>query len=239
MRKLDSRIVKVLAEKTGRQGSTVKKDIYLLARKFSACTKNAVAQIYAMERGHSVLKLLDKEDRASMPNLSVEEPVTLKKKEGVQRRRKDRIVQFLCTRSTEFYKVDHIAEINRAYTYRCFTSCFVLCRKVVENLIVDVLRAKYPPNVAGNLELYFNSAQGRYCDFSVLLRNLGDRSGEFGPDAKLVERIIALATPFKKESNDRAHSWYYIVKNRSELDGMNVQDIVDLLEQLLTSVSVD
>ncbi len=232
MKRLDSEIVRLLSTKTRKKASTVKKDIYLLARNYSSLTKNAVAQIYALRHGTSVLRHLDADDRASLPNLAIEPPVVLKSKAGRRFGKKDRIVAFLRTSSSEFYKIDHVTEINRAYTFGCFTACFVLCRKVVENLFIDVLRAKYPANIPGNLSLYYDVAQRRFLDFGLLLKNCSARSKEFGPDSKLVDRVVELATPFKKEANDRAHSWYYIVKNRDELDKMHVQDIVDLLERL-------
>src|SRR5205809_2278508 len=124
MKKLDSRIVDSLARKLDRKPATIKKDIYLLAPRFASSTKNAVAQIYAMRHNKTVFRLLDKEDRNSMPSLSVEKAqVHLS---GAQRNksRGERITKFLSLESDEFYKRDHVEEINRAYTYRCYTACF-------------------------------------------------------------------------------------------------------------------
>jgi hypothetical protein len=233
MKMLDAQIVAELADKLGKEPATIKKNVYLLAKSFPGCTKNAVAQIYAMQHHKTVFRLLDKEDRNSMPNVSVEKSQVRVPEARKRSTKKEQIIQFLQLESDEFYKRDHVTEINRAYTYKCYTACFVLCRKVVENLILDVMELKFPRNVGANLLRYFDPGQRRYRDFSVLLTNLSKASADFGPDAKLVERTVSLAEPFKKEANDKAHSWYHVVKSATELDKIGVQDIVDLLQELL------
>ena len=52
---LSKDIVSILATKTGKAESTVRKDIYSLRKSYPACTANAVAQIYAQTCGHTVL----------------------------------------------------------------------------------------------------------------------------------------------------------------------------------------
>jgi hypothetical protein len=233
MKKLNPRIVAQLARKLVKKPATIRKDIYLLASSHPSSTKNAVAQIYAMKHGKTVFRMLDKEDRQSMPSVTVERAPVRVQEARTRKVKTERIVQFLKLEADESYKRDHVAEINRAYTYHCYTACFVLCRKVIENLVLDVLEIRFPRNAGDNLVMYFDKNQGRYRDFSVLLSALSERSGEFGPDAKLAQRIVALAEPFKKDANDKAHSWYHIVKSPKELDELGVQDIVDLLGELL------
>lgn len=232
MKRLDPRIVAALAKKLGKRPATVKKDVYLRAKNYPASTKNAVAQIYARENRATVYPMLDKEDRQSMPIVEYDRtPIRVREKDP-RKVKKEKIVQFLRLEAEESYKRDHVAEINRAYSYRCYTACFLMCRKVVENLVLDVLELKFPRSVGDNLEIYFDKSQGRYRDFSVLLGALSEHSAEFGPEAKLAQRIVALAAPFKHDANDKAHSWYHIVKSPNELDALGVQDIVNFLQEL-------
>lgn len=234
MKRLDPRIVSELAEKLEKQAVTVKKDIYLLAKSFPTATKNAVAQIYATKHGETVFRMLDKEDRQSMPYVTVDRAqVHVQEARRPRKAKKVRIIQFLRLETTESYKRDHVEEVNRAYTYGCYTACFVLCRKVVENMVLDVLEARFPRNVDSNLLIYFDPGQGRYRDFGVLLDQLSQHSRDFGPDAKLAERIVSKTEPFKRDANDKAHSWYHVVKKPGELDVLGVQDIVELLATLL------
>jgi len=60
----------------------------------------------------------------------------------------------------------------RAYTYMCYTAVFVFCRKIMENLVADIPRAKFPPITREHKELYFDVSRGRIRDFKELLASL-------------------------------------------------------------------
>src|SRR3989344_6112020 len=45
--------------------------------------------------------------------------------------------------TTDHFKKGHVEELNKAYTFTCNTAVFILARKIVENLIIDILKAKY------------------------------------------------------------------------------------------------
>ncbi|MBT7102466.1 hypothetical protein HN935_03050, partial [archaeon] len=46
-------------------------------------------------------------------------------------------------------------EINKCYKIGSHTSVFVLSRKLIENLLIDTLRKKYPINENNNIEIYY------------------------------------------------------------------------------------
>jgi hypothetical protein len=107
-----------------------------------------------------------------------------------------------------------------------------LCRKLIENLLTDLIRTKYPQNNLQNVELYFDISRGRTRDFSEIIQNLKKRSTDFGPDKKLLERALLKSEEFKDDANDKAHSWFHILKSPRELDDKNIQDIVDMIGKL-------
>ena len=51
--------------------------------------------------------------------------------------------------------------------------------------------------------------------------------------------LRSIAFPFKEEADKRAHSWYYIVRSKSEIDKMDVQNIFNLLSELEHKVGVE
>ena len=78
MKILSPKIVKKLSKDLILSESTIKKNIYLLAKRYPGATKNALAQIYAQQKGKTVLRMLDNEDRQSLPSLSVAAPIRVK-----------------------------------------------------------------------------------------------------------------------------------------------------------------
>jgi hypothetical protein len=227
---LSPEIIALLRTKTGKQEGTIRKDISLLRRKYGKLPINAVAQLYALQNRTSVLTKLNMTERESLPNIDIEKPARVVQKEP--RRTKKKVLEFVLYETEDPFVKAHITATNQAYTYGCFTAAFILCRKILENLLTDIVRRKYPQNKKENIELYFDTARGRTRDFSEILANLRKRSVDFGPDKGLVERILNRADQFKDDANDKVHSWYHIVKSGNELDDTHFQDIIDMITRL-------
>jgi len=234
MKKLDLRIVEYLAQKLDISPKTVKRNVYSRVKNYSGLTKNAIAQIYAQEKNLTVLRKLDPEDRASLPRTEVV-PEKIKIKRKSPKKQLETLIDY---DSNDYFKKGHVDELNKAYTYGCHTSVFILARKIVENLIIDILRAKFPENKEKNIELYFDINQKRYKDFGVILKNLYSKKNEFGSDNKAVERLYNLSEQLKKDANDKTHSWFHLVKSKSEINNLNIETIIEIIKKLEKSVGI-
>jgi hypothetical protein len=73
---------------------------------------------------------------------------------------------------------------------RIFTSVVILSRKMIENLIIEILRKKYPQKVKGNLDIYYNKNERRFHDFTMLVKNLEVKKKDFGPDENTLSKFI-------------------------------------------------
>lgn len=229
---LNPKIVEYLSDKTGLAESTIKKNIYLLKKNYSTSTINAVAQIYAQSKGFSVYRQLSEDDKSSLPNIEIEKQTvkvkqnTTKKKEGIRI-----VIQY---DSSDYFIQGHIKEINKAYTKGCYTSVHILARKIIENLIREILTKYFPPSTRENKELYFDINQNRFKDFGIILKNLYDKRVSFDPDKKkIIERLYPLAKKFKDDANDTTHSWYFLIERKKDIDDLNLQMIIELIKILL------
>lgn len=130
------------------------------------------------------------------------------------------------------YFYNHLRdEINSAYKYGLFTSVSLLCRKMIQELVFEILRLRYPPNNIGNLEIYYNQQDNRQHDFTLLIKNLEDRNSEFGIDKDMVSQFVSLVKPFRPRSNSIAHS---IIKFADEHEILNykISEMISLLLRL-------
>ena len=229
MKSLDKEILQILIQKTNKKESTIRSQISIIRRKFPNCTMNAAAQIYAMKHNSSILKKLDVEDKKSIPIMEFTNQIPIKKKKNIKK-----IKKFIDYENNDYFINGHLAEFNRAYTSGCYTSAYILLRKITENLLIDILRKKYPESGGrDNKELYYNITQSRLHDFSVILDNLFNKKTDFGIDGKkIIERINQLCKNFKKEANDKVHSWFHLVERKSEFDSLNIQQIFELIVKL-------
>lgn len=226
---LNPKIISYLVDKTGLSENTIRKDISLLKRKYASCTLNAVAQLYASSHNLSVMQKLKPEDKLTLPHNEVVNPVVKIVKKKTSKREKD--IEIIKYDTTDYFIRGHIKEINRAYTKGCYTSTHILARKIIENLVLDILVTKYPPTKLENLNLYFDVSQNRTKDFSILLKSLYDKRKEFGFEiSKAIERFYQKAKKFKDDANDKTHSWYHLVENKTEIDELNLQSMIELIK---------
>lgn len=148
----------------------------------------------------------------------------------------DQMVELAIYETSDILLKNHIDEVNRAYSCKCYTATFVLCRKVLENLILNILQEKYSGKTREDRAKYFDLNYGRNLDFGILLKNLRNSATDFIPKNKLVERICQLSECFKDEANDMTHSLYHIA-SKKEIDENKFQNILDLIKTLNASAS--
>lgn len=228
---LNPEIIEYLEKKTKRSENTIRHDISLLRRQFGGLPINTVAQIYALKNKVSVISKLSPEERSKLPNLEIQKPTTIVQK-LIKGGKKKQVKQFIKYETTDPFIKAHIDEVNKCYTFRAYTAAFILCRKIIENMLTDIIRKKYPQNTLTNIELYFDVSKRRTRDFSDIISNLRKHASDFGAEKTLLERILNKSNVFKDDANDKAHSWYHVVRRPKELDDAEVQSIIEMLSTL-------
>ena len=137
--------------------------------------------------------------------------------------------------SEDYFIKEHIEETNRAYHAKCYTAVFILTRKIIENLLIRILRKNFPRNPS----LFLNTSTNRYHDFSVILDNLFTERNQFSDVGKsVIERLNQLVKPFKDDANAKTHSWFHIVKSASEINDWQLETIFQLIIKLEQEVGL-
>lgn len=104
----------------------------------------------------------------------------------------------------EFYE-PLVEDINRSYRHHIYDATMVLSRKLLENLLIEVLRLRL--GTKNHLEAFYIPNQGRFQPFSELIESFSDNIGEFKPykpdlDASFVNQL----DQFRTRANANAHS---------------------------------
>ncbi len=127
-------------------------------------------------------------------------------------------------------------EINVTWKLGLFNSSLILSRKLIENLVIDVLRKKYPTkDNPTNIEIYYIPSKGKFKDFSILIEILNDKKNEFSPDTPIVVKFLEKVKSFRDIANSSAHS---IIENPTETQILKfeVMEMVSLLSRLLKNI---
>lgn len=232
MKTLSPKIVDELNKKLGLAKSSIGPTITRRKHLNAKLTPNAVAFMYAIKKGVNILRFLDDEDKNTLPPLDIvpAEKITIRKSAPKTQKKQEIIVSF---ESSDPFVKGHIAEINRAYNSHCYTSVFILSRKIIENLIVDILMDKFPPMSLSNKELYYDTTKRRVRDFGEILENLYKKRADFGQQKAIAERLYRRALLLKDDANNKTHSWYHLVTSRQEVKELDVQMTIELIKKLL------
>ena len=115
---------------------------------------------------------------------------------------------------TDAYR-DLVREINFCFANQAYSATIVLTRKLIENLIVEILRKKYG---MPELDLFYIKNQRRFRGLSKLLANLRSKVSDFDT-LGLKEKHITSMEKLREEANAKAHSI---------LDHATKQELLDL-----------
>jgi len=234
MKRLKKEILQHLINKTPLSENTLRKNISLIKSDYPRCTSNAAAQILARKHNTTVMNKLDGEDKSTLPNMETKrEKVIIKNK---RKKSPKKIIIFIDYLTEDFFRKEHIKEINKAYTHQCYTATYILCRKVIENMLIDILRTKFSEKSKENKELYFDTSKKRFKDFGVILDNLKSKKDDFDLEKKAVERLVDKCKKLKDDANNKTHSWFHIVKSKSEIDNVGVQEIIELIKVIESKI---
>jgi hypothetical protein len=121
-------------------------------------------------------------------------------------------------------------EINAAYSHGFFTVTLILSRKLIENLLIDVLRKKYPPS-GGGLSMYYNENTRHFLYFSDLVNNLENHKEDFKAFEDVVNEILSLINELRETANAGAHSIVFY-SDRKSIDELKIPHLIDLLVHL-------
>ncbi len=237
---LNPDILDFLQKRTGKAESTLRSEISRLRQKYPTLTSNAAAHLIAQKNNTSVLKKLDQDDKESLKGVSLTNKENVPSRLKASTNPKDRqvkknLVPIINYESDNYFVKEHIQEISRAYYAKCYTAVFILYRKIFENLIIDILIRKFP----NKRDLVFNNILHRYHDFSVIIENLYKNRNAFTHEGEIaIDRLNQLIKPFKKDTNDKTHSWFHIVTSPSEIENLQTKTIIELIIVLEKEVGI-
>ena len=198
-----------------------------LSRK-NKVTLNAAAEIWGKEDGFSMWGLLDEKDRESLRD-KIFQVIKIKNQSNNERRKK--IIDFVNYETDNKFLKLHLEEINKCYTNSCYTASFVLIRKILEYLIVEMIKYKFPKKSKENREIYLDSSnRWRLRGFSEIIENFKKKAKGFDrEEERLILRIMELSNKFKDDADNKAHSLYHI-GGKKELEDKNPQQILDSIK---------
>jgi hypothetical protein len=124
-------------------------------------------------------------------------------------------------------------EINECYVHGLPNATLILSRKLMENLLYNILETKYPRN----RPLWWDINKNRPQEFGQMLRTLELKKPEFVQDQRvLLEKLIELIKPFMRQANLKAHRLMNYLERREELAELKIPELVNVAVKLVEKV---
>jgi hypothetical protein len=116
-----------------------------------------------------------------------------------------------------------INDINTCYKNRVYDATLILTRKLLENLLIEILRGHYGMT---ELSLFYIEEKGRFQPFAVLLENARDRIEQLRMYDLDIADLLEEMDRFREEGNASAHS---ITVNVTEQEIDNLSEVATKL----------
>ena len=130
---------------------------------------------------------------------------------------------------------DLIEYINRAYSYNIFPAVRILNRKLLENLIVDLLRKRFGMS---EIDLFYDTKNGRFHGFNVLLKNMKDKIEDLKPISAAIDHdFLNSINQFRISGNSSAHTIeLHVTKEEIDKEKADLMFIVKVLSKAIKSL---
>lgn len=134
----------------------------------------------------------------------------------------------------DFY-YDLIEYIDRAYSYNIFPAVRILNRKLLENLIVDLLRKRFGMS---EIDLFYDTKNRRFHGFNVLLKNMKDKIEDLKPISAAIDHdFLNSINQFRISGNSSAHTIeLHVTKEEIDKEKADLMFIVKVLSKAIKSL---
>ena len=134
----------------------------------------------------------------------------------------------------DFYR-QLINLINECYSKEIYSAVPIFCRKLLESLIIDILKKKYGTT---DINIFFNRNNGQYYGFNKLLKEFKDRLKDFKIDMDLDTNFIRSISEFRDKGNINVHVLELdLKKDESDLFATR-NDITHIVQKLIRLMNI-
>lgn len=128
---------------------------------------------------------------------------------------------------TNYFYAQIIEEINGCYMFGYRIACATLIRKLFENLLIDCLIQRFPPNSDDNKKLYYMAGGNRFKDFSNLIKALTEKKIGLDDGHNSFDLLLIRLYAIRDLGNKNAHKITYKASQKDILE-LKVYETMEL-----------
>ncbi|MEZ5333827.1 MAG: hypothetical protein R2741_00565 [Methanolobus sp.] len=135
----------------------------------------------------------------------------------------------------EFFE-DHYnsikTEINISFKRGNTISAFMLSRELIRNLLLDLIRIRFPPASAENVNLYYDLKNNTHREVRVLTGVIRRQKDDFDLNPEALDHLANMIDVMEPKTRPGSHSFFTVI-TRENLEHYRINEIAELLVEMI------
>jgi hypothetical protein len=123
-------------------------------------------------------------------------------------------------------------EINSSFKRGFTISAYLLSRELIRNLLLDMLRKRFPPTSAENVSLYYDLQNNSHKEIRALSGVIKERKDDFDINPEALDHLIEMIEIMEPKTKPASHS-FLTIPTRENIEKYRIEEIAKLLLEMI------
>lgn len=123
-------------------------------------------------------------------------------------------------------------EINSTFRHGSLIAAFTLSRELIRNLLLDMIRLRFPPSSPEYLYLYYDMQNYCHKETRVLLGVIEEKKDDFDLNPEALDSLIDMVDRLEPKTRPSSHS-FLTIPVRDNMEEYRIEEIVELLIDII------
>jgi hypothetical protein len=123
-------------------------------------------------------------------------------------------------------------EINTCFKQGFYMASLELSKRLIQNLLVDLIRSNFPLAGEGHRSLYYDYLKEDFRNTDELLKELSEKKHDFNVNPDAIDYLIELISPMEPKKKPESHS-FGVIPKRKDIQNLRIEEAMELIIQLI------
>ncbi|TQD26147.1 hypothetical protein [Methanolobus vulcani] len=123
-------------------------------------------------------------------------------------------------------------EINTCFKQGFYMASLELSKRLIQNLLVDLIRSNFPLAGEGHRSLYYDYLKEDFRNTDELLKELSEKKHDFNVNPDAIDYLIELIGPMEPKKKPESHS-FGVIPKRKDIQNLRIEEAMELIIQLI------
>jgi hypothetical protein len=122
-------------------------------------------------------------------------------------------------------------EINTCFKQGFYMASLELSKRLIQNLLVDLIRSNFPLAGEGHRSLYYDYLKEDFRNTDELLKELSEKKHDFNVNPDAIDYLIELIGPMEPKKKPESHS-FGVIPKRKDIQNLRIEEAMELIIEM-------